>query len=179
MLKQSPACRGFFIACYNHRMSTITRKIDLHDHQQRMDYIAMLRAYSEDPLGQGFALSDEILQKTTTDLATLPHAIAFVAYDLNTPVGFATCLAGYSTFRAKPLWNIHDIAVIPTHRRRGIATQILETIRQHADHEGCCKITLEVREDNPQADRLYRQFGFQSIQQRDEEIPYRFLALEL
>jgi len=160
-------------------MSIQVRKIDLYDHQQRLDYMSMLRAYSEDPLGQGKPLEDDVLHQTAADLATLPHAIAFVAYDLKTPVGFATCFAGYSTFRAKPLWNIHDIAVIPSHRRQGIATQLLKTISDYAQAEGCCKVTLEVREDNPHADKLYRQFGFQAVQQNGEEIPYRFLALEL
>ena len=139
----------------------------------------MLRAYSQDPLGQGKSLEDHVLHQTAADLATLPHAIAFVAYDLKRPVGFATCFAGYSTFRAKPLWNIHDIAVIPSHRRQGIATLLLKTISDYALEEGCCKITLEVREDNPHADKLYRQFGFHAVQQNGEEIPYRFLSLEL
>ena len=139
----------------------------------------MLRAYSEDPLGQDKPLEDDVLHQTVADLATLPHAIAFVAYDANTPVAFATCFAAYSTFRAKPLWNIHDIAVIPSHRRQGIATQLLKTISDYALEEGCCKVTLEVREDNPHADKCYRQFGFQAVQQNGEEIPYRFLALEL
>ena len=110
-------------------MSIQIRKIDLYDHQQRLDYIAMLRAYSEDPLGQGKPLEDDVLHQAAADLATLPHAIAFVAYDQKTPVGFATCFAGYSTFRAKPLWNIHDIAVIPSHRRQGIATQGVPCMR--------------------------------------------------
>ena len=69
--------------------------------------------------------------------------------------------------------------MIPSHRRQGIATQLLKTISEYAQAEGCCKVTLEVREDNPHADKLYRQFGFQAVQQNGEEIPYRFLALEL
>jgi len=155
-------------------MSIQIRKIDLYDHQQRLDYIAMLRAYSEDPLGQGKPLEDDVLHQTAADLATLPHAIAFVAYDQKTPVGFSTCFAGYSTFRAKPLWNIHDIAVIPSHRRQGIATQLLKTISYYAKAEGCCKVTLEVREDNPHADKLYRQLAFKLFNRTAKRSPTDF-----
>ena len=67
-------------------MSIQVRKIDLYDHHQRLDYMSMLRAYSEDPLGQGKPLEDDVLHQTAADLATLPHAIAFVAYDLKNPL---------------------------------------------------------------------------------------------
>ena len=38
---------------------------------------------------------------------------------IDKPVGLATTFEGFSTFAAKPLINIHDIAVLPDYRGRG------------------------------------------------------------
>jgi ribosomal protein S18 acetylase RimI-like enzyme len=59
-----------------------------------------------------------------------------------------------------PLLNIHDIAVLPAWRGRGIARRLLDAITQHASALGCCRLTLEVRGDNTPARALYRRAGF-------------------
>jgi ribosomal protein S18 acetylase RimI-like enzyme len=77
-----------------------------------------------------------------------------------TPVGIAVCFLGFSTFAAQPLINIHDLAVMPGYRGRGIGRQLLERVGAKGRELGCCKLTLEVREDNHRAQRLYQGFGF-------------------
>ena len=77
-----------------------------------------------------------------------------------TAVGFATCFLGYSTFRARPLLNIHDIAVLPEWRGKSVARGLLEAIAALGRRLDCCRITLEVREDNPRARRIYERAGF-------------------
>ena len=67
---------------------------------------------------------------------------------------------GFSTFRAKPLINIHDIAVSPAARGQGIGRLLLTRIEQDARALGCCKVTLEVRSDNARAMGLYQAVGF-------------------
>jgi ribosomal protein S18 acetylase RimI-like enzyme len=61
-----------------------------------------------------------------------------------------------------PLVNIHDIAVSPQVRGKGIGRALLAAVEADARQLGCCKITLEVRSDNIRAMQLYRDVGFVS-----------------
>jgi ribosomal protein S18 acetylase RimI-like enzyme len=78
------------------------------------------------------------------------------------PVGIVTCFVGFSTFAARPLINIHDLYVTGDCRRTGVARSLLETVEQKARELGCCKLTLEVQENNQPALALYGRFGFVS-----------------
>ncbi len=75
-------------------------------------------------------------------------------------LGVATCFRGWSTFAARPLLNVHDLAVLPAHRRRGVARALLAAVEEAARREGAAKVTLEVRPDNAPAQALYRACGF-------------------
>ena len=67
---------------------------------------------------------------------------------------------GYSTFKAQPLLNIHDIAVLPAHRSQGVGQALLAAAQDHAVERGCCKLTLEVLTGNHAALASYQRFGF-------------------
>ena len=75
-------------------------------------------------------------------------------------VGLALCIPSFSSFRARPVLNIHDIAVAPGHRGKGIGQALLKAVEKEARRRGCCKVTLEVREDNEIAKAAYRRAGF-------------------
>ena len=76
------------------------------------------------------------------------------------PAGLAICFEGFSTFACKPLLNIHDFAVAPEFRGRGLAKRILGKVEELARQLGCCKITLEVLEGNKTAQAVYNTCGF-------------------
>ena len=76
------------------------------------------------------------------------------------PAGLAICFEGFSTFACKPLLNIHDFAVAPEFRGRGLAKRILGKVEELARQLGCCKITLEVLEENKTAQAVYSACGF-------------------
>ncbi len=139
----------------------LVRAIDFSDPTDAAAYLQMLDAYARDPMGAGAPLPGIVYQRLTQDLAANPAAFGLLAEQTGGAVGFATCFAGYSTFRAQPLLNIHDIAVIPEARGRGIGTALLEEITALGRRLGCCKVTLEVREDNLTARRRYAVDGFQ------------------
>ncbi|MCL2163693.1 MAG: ribosomal protein S18-alanine N-acetyltransferase [Oscillospiraceae bacterium] len=73
-------------------------------------------------------------------------------------------IVGYCGF-----WSILDeghitnIAVHPNFRRRGIGAGLVNKLLSYASHNGIESFTLEVREDNTQAIRLYKKFGFVSV----------------
>lgn len=155
------------------------RRADLAKATDGECYRNLLDAYARDPLGQGKALSPRVLGKVLEDLQQHPAAWIFLASSGKMAVGFATCFLCYSTFRAAPVLNIHDIAVLPGYRGHGIARVLLDTIDANARREGCCKLTLEVREDNPAARRLYGAAGFGPAQIGTRQIQYLFLEKPL
>lgn len=136
---------------------------------QRVDYnnlhhakalIYLLNAYAEDPAGGGKPLADEVKENLIERLQTVSGAVSLLAYSGGEPVGLLNALAGFSTFAAKPLINIHDLVVLKTHRGQGIAQQLLDTCETIAKQQGCCKLTLEVLSGNAVAKKSYQQFGF-------------------
>jgi GNAT superfamily N-acetyltransferase/predicted RNA-binding protein with PIN domain len=127
------------------------------DHQQAI--VALTAAYARDPMGTGGPLDDDLLRQLIPGLKRHPTTRVFIAYMNAEAVGIATCFHGFSTFHAKPLINIHDLAVLPAHRSRGIGRKLLEHVEQVARKSGCCKLTLEVGADHP-AKRLYNECGF-------------------
>jgi ribosomal-protein-alanine N-acetyltransferase len=57
--------------------------------------------------------------------------------------------------------HINNVAVHPEFRRRGIARRLLEHVLEAADRRGAPRATLEVRESNDAARRLYEGLGFE------------------
>lgn len=56
--------------------------------------------------------------------------------------------------------HINNLAVLPELRGRGIGTQLLEALIAEAAHLGAVLLTLEVRQSNTPALRLYAKSGF-------------------
>lgn len=56
--------------------------------------------------------------------------------------------------------HINNLAVRPELRGRGLGTQLLEGVIAEAAHLGAVEVTLEVRESNEPARRLYEKAGF-------------------
>lgn len=137
---------------------TVQADLARPDHQAAV--LAMVDAYSRDPMGDGAPLSAEARAQLIPGLRRHPTTLVFLAYDGDTPVGVAVCFLGFSTFAAKPLVNLHDVAVIPTHRGRGVGRALLAAVEAKARELGCCKLTLEVLDQNHRALRTYMAAGF-------------------
>lgn len=56
--------------------------------------------------------------------------------------------------------HINNLAVLPELRGRGLGTQLLEVITHEAAQLGASVLTLEVRQSNDAARRLYERAGF-------------------
>jgi ribosomal protein S18 acetylase RimI-like enzyme len=70
------------------------------------------------------------------------------------------CIEGFSTFACRPLVNVHDVAVLASHRGQGVAERMLAVAQDIARERGACKLTLEVLSGNTGAVRLYQRVGF-------------------
>ena len=120
-------------------------------------------AYARDPMGGGAPLPEDVRARLGPDLrAHAARGVATVLLALRDgeAVGIAVCFVGYSTFRARPLLNLHDLAVRSGARGTGAGQALLAAVAVKARALGCCKVTLEVREDNGAARRLYERTGF-------------------
>jgi ribosomal-protein-alanine N-acetyltransferase len=58
-------------------------------------------------------------------------------------------------------WHVMNVAVDPSHRRRGIATRLLERLFELTKSDGRRGYTLEVRVSNEGAITLYESLGFE------------------
>jgi ribosomal protein S18 acetylase RimI-like enzyme len=141
-------------------MSLLVRRADLADAADAAAIVALIDAYAQDPRGGGKPLPAEVRQRLVPGLAAHPTSRVWLAFEGSQPVGVCVAFVGYSTFNARPLLNIHDLAVLPGQRGRGVGRALLAAAESQAIGEGCCKLTLEVLEDNP-ARHLYQRFGFE------------------
>lgn len=122
--------------------------------------VHLLDAYAQDPMGGGHALSEFAKANLAAALAARPQAFSVLAFDGEQAVGLVNCIEGFSTFACQPLVNVHDVAVLASHRGRGVAEKMLGLTEVIARARGACKLTLEVLQGNTGADRLYRRLGF-------------------
>ncbi len=139
-------------------IAIVEADLTLEPHQR--DVVAMTQAYATDPMGNGGPLPPEVLARLVPGLQRHPTTLVFLAYANERVVGIATCFVGFSTFHGRSLVNVHDLAVLAEHRKRGIGRALLAAVEEKARQLGCCKLTLEVQENNRQARRTYELVGF-------------------
>ncbi|HEX4060094.1 MAG TPA: ribosomal protein S18-alanine N-acetyltransferase [Streptosporangiaceae bacterium] len=61
------------------------------------------------------------------------------------------------------LADVATMAVAADHWGRGIGSALLTALLTEAADRGCAEVFLEVRADNPRAQRLYRRHGFTAV----------------
>lgn len=140
------------------------RRAHYADPRDAAAIVALLDAYARDPAGGGEPLSAEAREQLVPALASRPWAFSVLAFDGDVAVGLVNCLEGFSTFKCRPLVNVHDVAVLASHRGRGIAEAMMAEVERIARERGACKLTLEVLSGNRPAIRLYERIGFAGYQ---------------
>lgn len=87
-----------------------------------------------------------------------PSGICLAAEDDEGLVGYLVCS------RYEQVWHLMNVAVSPQHRRRGVATELIERLFGAAGTGS--RFTLEVRVSNIGAIAMYEGFGFRSAGRR-------------
>jgi ribosomal protein S18 acetylase RimI-like enzyme len=141
-------------------MTAVIREADLHDDGDVRALVEIIDGYAREPGGQSAPLSEAARAALAPGLRAHPAAFALLAWQGELAVGAAVCVWGFSTFTGCPSLNVHDLAVQPGHRGRGVGRRLLEEIERRARARGSSKLTLEVHATNEGAMRLYRRFGF-------------------
>jgi ribosomal-protein-alanine N-acetyltransferase len=101
-----------------------------------------------------------------------PWSLAMFVLELSKPSGVALAalgdegLAGYLVCaRYDDVWHLMNVAVDPERRRQGIAAGLLERLIERIGGDES-RLTLEVRESNLAAIRLYEGRGFRTAGRR-------------
>ncbi len=141
-------------------MNLTVDALDLDDPEQALIWLELLDHYAQDPMGGGDGLSDYAKLNLVAAMREVPGFHGALARLDGKAVGLIDCFAGFSTFAARPLLNVHDIVVHRDVRGRGIGQALLAWAERRAGELGCCKLTLEVLSNNTRAMRSYEQAGF-------------------
>jgi len=134
--------------------------VDLENAAISATWLDLLDHYARDPMGGGVGLSAYARTHLVDELKRLPTFHGALAWRGEKAVGLINCFAGFSTFAAKPLLNIHDIVVHADARRQGIGQALLQWAERRARQFGCCKLTLEILSGNTRAMASYARAGY-------------------
>ena len=137
---------------------------DYKNPKHGQDLIDLLSSYALDPMGGGKALDETVKKSLVATLAGIAGAVSILCYVDDQPAGLINCFEGFSTFKCKPLLNIHDVVVVEPYRGLGLSQRLLEQVELQAIKRGCCKLTMEVLEGNVAARASYVKYGFEGYE---------------
>lgn len=120
----------------------------------------MVCCLAADPISGCLSLPSSVTDSLVSQLKNYPNAFAVLAKVGSEPAGMSLCFQSLSSFKARPIVNIHDFVVSPDFRGKGIANGLLTETEKEARNRGACKLTLEVLEGNQLAKNIYSKFGF-------------------
>ena len=129
-------------------------------------HVASVRDYAEEKVESGNWLAEEAMERSEREFAEqLSNGRETPGHQIRSMVNEASERVGYAWFVAedRPFGRvvfIYDIAVDPTHRRKGYAQAALGEIEAYAREIGCVGVQLHVFGGNTGARELYRRAGF-------------------
>lgn len=126
----------------------------------RTAFIDLLNIYISDEMGGGIPLSGQQAKDLLDQLQAWPHVLTYLAQHEGQYVGLLNAFLVFATFSAAPAINIHDLIVHPAYRRQGLGRLLMQHIEQVARQKNCARLTLEVRQDNKHAQKLYQSLGY-------------------
>jgi len=88
-----------------------------------------------------------------------PRFEVLLAFEDDTPVGFALYFYQFSTFEAKPTLYLEDLFVYPKHRGGGYGKALLAALAREAVAEDCGRMDWMVLDWNQPAIDFYKRLG--------------------
>src|SRR5512145_1494332 len=101
---------------------------DFKNPLHREKVVELIDAYMCDPMGGGKPMPETHKQPLVEGLASHPNAFVLFALDKEEYVGLSTCFVNFSTFKVKPFINVHDLAILKSHRGKGTGRKLLRKI---------------------------------------------------
>ena len=103
------------------------------------------------------------LEEEFAPLLSQPEAAVFLAFDENTPIGFAQCQLRHDYVEGtetSPVGYLEGIFVKGTHRRRGYAKLLLAACEVWAKGLGCREFASDCELTNSDSLRFHLRMGF-------------------
>lgn len=125
-------------------------------------FLDLLNHYMADPMGDFPPLDGPGQKKLLADLSAHPTAEVLLMSLNGQYIGMSTFFVNYSTFKLKPYLYIHDVVVHRAQRNLGYGRLMIGELIRLAQERKYCKLTLEVRKDNPVAQRVCSSLGFEA-----------------
>ena len=75
-------------------------------------------------------------------------------------MGFTQLYPSFSSVSMQRLWILNDLFVDPKHRKKGVATSLMNTARQLAEDTRSKGLMLETGKGNHNAQALYEKLGY-------------------
>ena len=135
-------------------------ELDLDDSDHQTALFNLMNAYMLDRMGCEKPLHADSFQELVCGLQKQANYIGVLVQNENEYIALANCFVNFSTFKMSSLINIHDLIVLPDYRGKGVGRFLMKSVKAIARKIDCCKITLEVRNDNQTAQNLYLSEGF-------------------
>lgn len=133
---------------------------DLENPLHQEKFYSFLLEYMNDKMGG--KITPDALHKHNVINNFPKNDSTFILFILHKKiyVGMSVCFINFSTFQAKPYFNVHDVIIKSDYRGKGFGKALMKKIIDTAKERDYCKVTLEVREDNTNAQSLYKSLGF-------------------
>ena len=141
-------------------MELFIQQVDLQNKVHCTQLIKLLNDYMNDPMGNNQPMDEALAPRIIAGLQAYSSYLGFFVLAGHQYAGLANCNQNFSTFKAKPLLNIHDFIVAPEFRTIGAGHFLMKGVLDFASRKGFCRVNLEVREDNHAAKSLYQKLGF-------------------
>lgn len=122
-----------------------------------LEFIRGLADYER--LADEVEATEEKLRATLFPDAGASVAQCVLAFDGDTPAGFAIFFFNYSTFLARPGLYLEDLFVKPEFRGRGIGKALLLHLAKLANVRGCGRMEWTVLDWNQPAIEFYESLG--------------------
>ncbi|MDM8160549.1 GNAT family N-acetyltransferase [Labilibaculum sp. K2S] len=135
-------------------------ELDLDDPDHQTALFNLMNAYMLDRMGCEKPLHADSFKELVCGLKNQANYLGVLVKSQGKYIALSNCFVNFSTFKMSPLINIHDLIVLPDYRGKGVGRFLIQSVKAIARKRDCCKITLEVRNDNKTAQNLYLSKGF-------------------
>jgi len=135
-------------------------ELDFEDQDHQTALFNLMNAYMLDRMGCEKPLKPDSFQDLVRGLQNQANYVGVLVKSNDEYIGLANCFVNFSTFQMSSLINIHDLIVLPDYRGKGVGRFLMQSVKNIAKKRNCCKISLEVRNDNQPAQNLYLSEGF-------------------
>jgi ribosomal protein S18 acetylase RimI-like enzyme len=124
----------------------------------------LINVYIDDEMGGGNPLPATEAIRLVESLEKHPKSVVILAETAGVFSGLLVAFENFSTFTVRPMINIHDLIVRKEYRGQSVGRKLMDAVIGEAGRRQCSRITLEVRNDNLSAQKLYRSLGFEEAE---------------